>query len=161
MGRVSRAESCPYDEVNVVHCINRCVRRAFLCGQDLITGRDFEHRRRWIRNNLEQLTQAMAIEVLAYARERESSLGAAFDDEVHEFLALKITGPETVSLTFRLDYFNQVACARRPIGVPEGSCVSSERDDFVVGPVDDEYGNASFCENVCSLDGVESSLLCG
>ncbi len=33
MARVSRDESCPDDEVNVVHCINRCVRRGFLCGE--------------------------------------------------------------------------------------------------------------------------------
>ncbi|MEO2015068.1 MAG: hypothetical protein ABGZ53_11930 [Fuerstiella sp.] len=28
MGRLSRAESCPDNVINVVHCINRCVRRA-------------------------------------------------------------------------------------------------------------------------------------
>ena len=55
MGRVCRAESCPYDEINVVHCVNRCVRRAFLCGRDDVTDQDYEHRRGWIRACLERL----------------------------------------------------------------------------------------------------------
>ncbi|MCX7401283.1 MAG: hypothetical protein NT138_26660, partial [Planctomycetales bacterium] len=51
----------------VVHCINRCVRRAFLCGKDELTGKNYDHRRELIRNRLEFLAGVMGIEVLGYA----------------------------------------------------------------------------------------------
>ena len=37
MARINRREVLAEDEVQVVHCINRCVRRGFLCGDDSVT----------------------------------------------------------------------------------------------------------------------------
>ena len=47
------------DEVGVYHCITRCVRRVFLCGSDPVTGHDYEHRKDWIRERLQQLSSIL------------------------------------------------------------------------------------------------------
>jgi REP element-mobilizing transposase RayT len=54
------------DEVGVYHCIARCVRRAFLCGTDPVTGHNYEHRKDWIRERLEQLASIFAIDICGY-----------------------------------------------------------------------------------------------
>lgn len=38
--RMNRREVLSDGEVQVVHCINRCVRRAFLCGEDPLKARN-------------------------------------------------------------------------------------------------------------------------
>jgi len=67
MGRGLRAEVFTPTEICIVHTVQRCVRRAFLAGVDQATGRDYSHRKEWIRRRLESLASAFACDVLTYS----------------------------------------------------------------------------------------------
>ncbi len=66
---MTQARSTLIDPSNTpyYHCIARCVRRAFLCGKDDLTGKSYEHRKPWVVDRLKELAAVFAIEVCAYA----------------------------------------------------------------------------------------------
>jgi REP element-mobilizing transposase RayT len=97
--RAQVALSCtPY-----YHCIARCVRRAFLCGKDSYTGRDFEHRKQWLLERIAAQGDAFAVDICAYAimsnhyhlvvRIDESLARTWSDDEVIRRWTLLFKGP--------------------------------------------------------------------
>lgn len=55
-------EATPY-----YHCVSRCVRRAFLCGSDQLSGNSYEHRRQWFEDKLLELVGIFALDICAYA----------------------------------------------------------------------------------------------
>lgn len=67
MARIPRKELIDESVVGIYHCINRCVRRAFLCGKDPLSGKNFDHRKQWIRNRLEFLAGQFGIDVCGFA----------------------------------------------------------------------------------------------
>jgi len=49
------------------HCTTRCVRRAFLCGEDSYSGENYDHRREWIQSRLLKLGDIFAADLYAFA----------------------------------------------------------------------------------------------
>ena len=92
MARAVRKEIIDESQVGVYHCINRCVRRAFLCGQDPVSGRNYDHRKLQIQQRLEMLAGEFGIDVLGFTimsnhlhvvlRNRPDVVAAWSDEEV-------------------------------------------------------------------------------
>ena len=109
--RANRVELVNVETTPYYHCTARCVRRAFLCGEDPVSGENFDHRKEWVRHRLERLTALFAIDVLAYAimsnhlhvvlhvdPERAASWGA--DEVVDRYCALFRMARSKLDLTY-------------------------------------------------------------
>ena len=58
---VARSQLVDLKVTRYYHCISRCVRRAFLCGEG------FEHRKQWIEERLQTLSGCFAVSVCGFA----------------------------------------------------------------------------------------------
>lgn len=67
MARVARADVFDPKEVSVMHCINKCVRNCYLCGIDVVTGKDFEYRKQWLERRFQFLASLFGIDILGFA----------------------------------------------------------------------------------------------
>lgn len=63
----SRDQQVSLDETAFYHCYVRCVRRAFLCGEDYLSGENYDHRKQWILSRLKFLSYIYAVDICAYA----------------------------------------------------------------------------------------------
>jgi len=111
---IARRKQLRLDVTPYYHCVTRCVRRAFICGRDKVSGRDYSHRREWIEQHLLLLSQVFCIDIAGYAimsnhyhvvvhidQERANSLS---DAEVIERWHRLYQGPELIR-----DYLAEVS----------------------------------------------------
>ena len=55
------------DSTSYYHICVRAVRRSFLCGEDRFTGKNFDHRKQWLEDELLRLSEIFAIDLSAYS----------------------------------------------------------------------------------------------
>ena len=85
----ARDQIISLDDTSYYHCMARCVRRAFLFGEDSVTGRSFDHRKAWVVDKLAFLSEVFAIDVCAYA---------VMSNHYHVVLRVNVEGIETWSV---------------------------------------------------------------
>lgn len=66
MARLSRAEVFDPSEIAVIHVIGSVVRACYLLGEDPATGKNYDHRKRWIEVALERSAAYFGIDLIAY-----------------------------------------------------------------------------------------------
>jgi len=76
------------DATPYYHCINRCIRRSFLCGDDVYSGENFDHRRNWLVDRIKFLSSVFLIDIAAYAIMSN-----------HYHLVLKVNRDEALTLS--------------------------------------------------------------
>ena len=64
---VARRQHICLTETCYYHCMTRCVRRAFLCGVDALSGKSYQHRREWVERQLLTQSRAFCVDVAGYA----------------------------------------------------------------------------------------------
>ena len=95
----SRASQISLVDTPYYHCVSRCVRRAFLCGEDKLSGKSYEHRRQWVEDELLKLGQVFAIDICAYAVmsnhthvvlcvDKDTALGWSIDEVLNRWHSL-------------------------------------------------------------------------
>jgi REP element-mobilizing transposase RayT len=62
-----RRSQVSVEDTPMYHCCSRVIRRAFLCGDDMFSGKNYDHRRAWVEAQLLKLAEVFAIDVAAFA----------------------------------------------------------------------------------------------
>jgi len=85
MARLSRTEIFDPSEIVAVHTIERTVRRCYLLGDDHLTQKNFDHRKKWFEDKLKQLASNFGVDLLAFSCFRITST-SSFDQGLTSLL---------------------------------------------------------------------------
>jgi hypothetical protein len=97
------------------HCISRCVRRALLCGEDPVTGRDYAHRKAWVVARLATRVEVFAIDRVAYVDWNSVRAGVAEIPEAAEPDSLGLRRADYRGL---VDWTGRAVRADQPGAIP-------------------------------------------
>ena len=59
----ARKQLVSLEDTPYYHCYVRCVRRAFICGEDKYSGKNYDHRRDWIKDKITEQINLFAIDL--------------------------------------------------------------------------------------------------
>ena len=140
MPSCARSEVILDGEIGYYHVWTRCVRRAFLCGKDRVTGKDFKHRRDWIHRYLPRLCQLFGIDA-----------GFHVEMQNHLHLILK-TRPDVVEGWSDELVARKWLEVNRLIHSRDGDTISEVTDEEIAYELKKEPGRAvKLRKNLCSV----------
>ncbi len=66
---MTSARHCSIDLASTpyYHIVSRCAQSSFLCGEDPLTGKNFDHRKQWLVDHIKTLGEIFSIDVCAYS----------------------------------------------------------------------------------------------
>ncbi|NIL96142.1 MAG: hypothetical protein GTO53_02400 [Planctomycetales bacterium] len=67
MARLARSEVFDPEETAIVHVVQRCVRRCWLLGDDPVSGKNYDHRKRWLEGCLQRFAGCFGIDLLCFS----------------------------------------------------------------------------------------------
>ena len=112
------------------HFVGQALRRAFLCGEDAVSARSFEHRRQWIEDRLNGLAQIFSIDLCGYAVmsnhyhavlhvDAEQALGWSFDEVIDRWHQI-----------FTGNLFSQRYCRDEKLGPAESTVLNDSVEQW-------------------------------
>lgn len=118
------------------HCYSRCVRRAYLCGEDPVSGQSFEHRKSWVEDRLLLLANCFSVSLHAFA---------VMSNHLHVVIQLLPQAADDWSAEEVAERWLRVSGNRQFVGEPQATSIRAiVRDPDRVETLRDRLGSLSW-----------------